>query len=105
MPRLSNNKIYRFLETIPAILVWGSLIGSIVLSYYAPLTAIYIIILFDLYWLIKALYWLVYLFGSYKKYRRDTKIDWFKTLNKENPISKEQIIENLISKEKITKKV
>jgi hypothetical protein len=89
MPRLSNNKIYRFLETIPAILVWGSLIGSIVLSYYAPLTAIYIIILFDLYWLIKALYWLVYLFGSYKKYRRDTKIDWFKTLNKENPISKD----------------
>ena len=91
MPRLSHNKIYRFLEMMPAILVWGSLIGSIFLSYYKPLIAIYIIILFDLYWLIKAVYWLIYLFGSYRNYRRDTQIDWFSKLKQEDPISKDNV--------------
>ena len=87
MPRLSHNKIYRFLEIIPGALVWGTLFGSIVLSYFAPLIAIYIIILFDLYWLVKAVYWLVYLFGSYRNYRRDTRINWFEKLKQEKIIS------------------
>ena len=87
MPRLSHLKMYRFLEMIPAILVWGSLIGAILLSYFRPLIVIYIIILFDLYWLIKAIYWLVYLFGSYKKYRKDTRINWLVKLKAEDPVS------------------
>jgi len=89
MPRLSSNKFYRFLEMVPASLVWSSLIGAVLLSFYNPLLAIYIIILFDFYWLVKAIYWLVYLFGSYRKYRVDTKIDWFEKLKTEKPISKD----------------
>ena len=87
MPRLSYKPLYRFLETIPAALVWGSFIGAIVLSFFKPLIAIYIIILFDLYWLIKAIYWLIYLFNSYKRFRRDTRIDWLSKLKAEDPIS------------------
>ena len=89
MPRLSHKPLYRFLETIPAILVWGTFIGSAVLSFYAPLAAIYIIILFDLYWLIKAIYWLVYLFNSYRNFRRDTSIDWLARLRAEDPVSQD----------------
>lgn len=89
MPRLSHKLLYRFLETIPATLVWGTLLGSVVLSYFAPLAAIYLIILFDLYWLIKAVYWLVYLFNSYRRYRHDTSINWFERLKKENPVSRD----------------
>ena len=87
MPRLSHKPLYRLLETIPATLVWVTLIGSVVLSYFAPLTAIYLIILFDLYWLIKAVYWLVYLFNSYQNYRRDTAVDWLALLKRENLVS------------------
>jgi hypothetical protein len=87
MPRLSYKPLYRFLETIPAALVWGSFIGAIALSFFKPLIAIYIIILFDLYWLIKAIYWLIYLFNSYKRFRRDTRIDWLSKLKAEDPIS------------------
>ena len=90
MPRLSHNKIYRLLEAIPATLAWGSFIGAIILSIYQPLIAIYIIILFDLYWLIKAVYWLVYLFSSYRNFRRDTKIDWLYKLKKVNPVSRDK---------------
>ncbi|OJI06495.1 hypothetical protein BK004_03430 [bacterium CG10_46_32] len=89
MPRLSSKPLYRFLEVIPATLVWGTIIGSITLSYYAPIIAIYIIILFDLYWLIKAVYWLVYLFNSYRHYREDISIDWFAKLTKEDPIGQD----------------
>ena len=87
MPRLSTNKFYRFLEIVPAFLVWGSLIGSVALSFTRPLVAIYLIILFDLYWLIKAVYWLVYLFISYKKYKTNTSIKWFDKLKDDNPKS------------------
>ncbi|MBI2637169.1 MAG: hypothetical protein HYW81_03175, partial [Parcubacteria group bacterium] len=89
MPRLSHKPLYRFLETIPALLVWGTFAGAIVLSYFAPLIAIYLIILFDLYWLIKAIYWLVYLFNSYRNFRRDTFIDWLAKLKGENPVSRD----------------
>jgi hypothetical protein len=89
MPRLSNKPLYRFLETIPATLVWGTFIGAIILSIFQPLWAIYIIILFDLYWLIKAIYWLIYLFNSYRRFRRDTRIDWLARLKKEDPVSKD----------------
>ncbi len=87
MPRLSHNRYYRLLEMIPATLVWGTFIGALALSIYAPLWAIYIIILFDLYWLIKAVYWLTFLFNSYRHYRRDTRIDWQAKLKEENPLS------------------
>ncbi len=91
MPRLSHNPYYRFLETIPATLVWGTFIGALALSFWAPLAAIYIIILFDLYWLVKAIYWLIYLGNSYRRFRQDTCIDWLAKLKQENPVSKDDV--------------
>lgn len=87
MARLSHNKYYRLLEMIPGALVWLTFVGAIALSFFRPLAAIYLIILFDLYWLVKAIYWLVYLFSSYRHFRRDTRIDWLAKLRAENPIS------------------
>ncbi|MDP1709948.1 MAG: hypothetical protein Q8L21_03610, partial [Candidatus Komeilibacteria bacterium] len=87
MPRLSSNKYYRFLEMIPAILVWGTFIGAIALSVVRPLWAIYFIIIFDLYWLIKAVYWLTFLFNSYRHYRQDIKVNWLQKVKDENPLS------------------
>ncbi len=89
MPRLSKHPIYRFLETVPALLVWGTLVGSIILSFTHPLLAIYIIILFDLYWLIKAVYWLIYLFHSYRQFRKDGAINWLEKVQAEDPISQD----------------
>ncbi len=89
MPRLSHNYLYRFFEMIPAFLVWGTFVGAILLSFFRPLVAIYVIILFDLYWLIKAIYWLIYLANSYRRYKKDTKIDWFSKLKSENLVSKD----------------
>lgn len=75
----------RILEIIPGFLVWATFIGVISLSFFKPLWAIYFIIAFDLYWLLRIIYMLIYLLASWKRYLRDSKIDWFakiKTLDK-----------------------
>ena len=75
----------RLLEIVPGFLVWLTIIGLVVLSVVKPLWAIYFIIAFDLYWVLRVLYMLVYLLSSWRYYQRDAKTDWFtqlKTLDK-----------------------
>ncbi len=68
---------YRILEMIPGFLVWGTFCSVIVLSFAKPLLAIYFIIAFDLYWLLRISYMLIYLLTSWRRFQRDSRIDWF----------------------------
>jgi len=70
----------RILEIIPGFLVWTTFIVVILLSFVRPLWAIYFIIAFDLYWLLRILYMLVYLLTSWGRFRRDIKVDWLDKL-------------------------
>jgi len=76
---------YRFLEIVPGALVWLTFVLSIVLSVVAPLWVIYFIILFDLYWLLRVLYFIIYLVYAWTKYRRALKVDWSAKLKAECP--------------------
>lgn len=66
----------RTLEIIPGALVWGTFLVAILLSFVRPLWAIYFIIVFDLLWLFRVLYFVFYLFVSWRRYRRTTRIIW-----------------------------
>ncbi|HLC90041.1 MAG TPA: glycosyltransferase family 2 protein [Patescibacteria group bacterium] len=77
---MNERKKYRILEMIPGFLVWLTFIFIIILSLLRPLWAIYFIIGFDLYWLLRILYMLVYLLLSYFRFQRDSQIDWFAKL-------------------------
>jgi hypothetical protein len=82
---MNNSFKLRILEIIPGFLVWATFIGVIVLSFVKPLWAIYFIIAFDLYWLLRIMYMLIYLLSSWYRFNHDAKIDWFaklKTLDK-----------------------
>ncbi len=68
---------YRILEIIPGFLVWATFIIVLVLSFVRPLLAIYLIIAFDLYWLLRIIYMLIYVLASWHRYRRDLKVNWF----------------------------
>jgi len=61
---------------IPGALVWITLVGSVVLSFLEPLWMIYFVIVFDVYWLLRVLYYLPYLVMAWWRYRVAIRVDW-----------------------------
>ncbi len=67
---------YRLLEIWPATTVWTTLIVIIGLSFVKPLWMIYFAILFDLYWLLRVTYFIIYLSFSWREYQKQKDINW-----------------------------
>lgn len=77
---------YRILEIIPGSLVWGTFALAMGLSFFRPLWVIYFIIVFNLYWILRILHFMIYLVYSWRKYRETIQIDWMKKLKKNNSL-------------------
>jgi hypothetical protein len=69
---------YRWLEAIPALCSWGTLVGAVVLTFVTPLTMVYVIIAYDFYWMVKVAYVSTFLVISFFKYRATMRTDWVK---------------------------
>lgn len=93
LARLSDYRKYRLLEMIPGFLVWSTFILAILFSFLEPIWAIYFIIVFDLYWLVRICYLVFYLIISYIRFRQSLKINW---LEKCQSISRWRDIYHLI---------
>ncbi len=65
---------------IPGVLIWGTLITSVVLSFLAPLVMMYVIIIFDIYWVLRVLYFSLYLVISWLRFRSALRVAWFERL-------------------------
>ncbi|MFA6529689.1 MAG: hypothetical protein WCT09_02340 [Patescibacteria group bacterium] len=52
-----DRKIYRILEIFPGAFSIGTLVGLAVLSYFNPVLVAYLIIAFDVYWLLLVITW------------------------------------------------
>lgn len=83
--KLTENQQYRLLEMVPGILIWATFIGAIAVSFVKPLWAVYFIIVFDLFWLIRIVYLLFHMLESWFKFRKNVKIDWREKLEQEVP--------------------
>jgi len=66
----------RFLEILPATLVWATLIAAVTLSVYQPIWIVYAVIVFDVYWLLRVMYYLPFLLIAWSRYRGALKVDW-----------------------------
>lgn len=66
----------RISEIIPGAIIWLTFVLGISLSFIKPLWVIYFIILFDLFWVLRLIYFIFFLLISYKKYRQSAKTDW-----------------------------
>ena len=71
---------YRSLEIIPGLFVWLTFASTILISLISPLYGIYFVIIFDVYFVLRITYMLIFLLISWFKYRRANKIDWWKFL-------------------------
>lgn len=79
MKKISSQRIAEF---VPATLVWLTFLATVVLSFVRPLWAIYFIIVFSVYWIVRLFYMMFWLVVSWFRYRRDIKINWIKELEK-----------------------
>lgn len=66
----------RFWEVLPAILSWGTLAILVILSWRTPMFVALFIVLYDLYWLLKSLYLLVYLHVAFRRMKKNIETDW-----------------------------
>lgn len=80
---------YRLLEILPGALVWLTFVFTIVISYLAPLWGIYFVIAFDVYWVLRILYMMIFLIISWWRYQTAIKIDWLIKLKTDFPNYKE----------------
>lgn len=79
-PKTTNpreRKIQRFLEIIPGTLTWLTLLGMVILSFFAPFFVAYFIIVFDIYWILRTIFVAYYSVEGYRRLREGRKIDWW----------------------------
>ncbi len=76
----------RFWEVLPGLQFWTVFGGAIFLSLYRPIWAALFIIVFDLYWVMKALNVSMHLIASYRRFRVFVTIDWLDLLKRLNDI-------------------
>jgi len=77
-----KTSFYRFLERIPATLVWTTLLATVALSFLQPLWAILFIIVFDLFWVFRVFYFVFYITLSWLRYRRTIRRNWLPQVRK-----------------------
>ena len=87
---LSSYQRYRLYEILPGLSIWLTLILGVVLSFVRPLWMIYFIIIFDVYWVLRVVYYSFYLILSWRRFRQAIKIDWLAKLKQEIPTWEEK---------------
>ena len=71
-----ERKIYRLLEILPGLFSFLTLIILVLLSYFKPVWVAYIVIAFDVYWLLLVFYMAIFLTTSYYKLKNGGRVDW-----------------------------
>ncbi|OGH84112.1 MAG: hypothetical protein A2261_00595 [Candidatus Magasanikbacteria bacterium RIFOXYA2_FULL_44_8] len=82
---LSDYHRYRLYEILPGLSIWATLIGCVVLSVFEPVWMIYAILVFDVYWVLRVVYFSFYLILSWTRFRRSVHTDWLAMTKKEFP--------------------
>lgn len=100
-PRTKNPKerrMQRFLEVIPGILTWSTLVGIFVFSFMVPIWVAVFIIAFDMYWIYRTIFVTLFSVLAYRKLSEGKKINWWERCqNIGNPEKYSNAIEEKIA--------
>ena len=75
-----HHLVVRVLEIIPGAITWGTLLGLGVLAFVIPRWIAIFVIVYDLYWLVRAVSISIHLIASYRLLRHHRGIDWQRRL-------------------------
>jgi hypothetical protein len=75
-----ERRLERFFEILPAAASWFTIIGMLCVSFWKPLLAAVLIIAFDLYWLLRLFYMVIFLVVSYIKMNREKRTNWLQRI-------------------------
>lgn len=88
---LSDYQRYRCYEILPGLSIWLTFIIGFLLSFFSPIAMMYAIIIFDVYWVLRVIYFSSYVVLSWRRFRRASRVRWFERLTAEIPAWKEKI--------------
>lgn len=71
-----NRRLYRFLEIVPGVAAWATIIGMVLASIYAPFFAAYFIIAFSIYWVLKTIFLSYHVRHNWKRLKHHMELDW-----------------------------
>src|SRR3989344_5339100 len=74
---LSDYHKYRIYEILPGLSIWLSIFLMFFLTFTRPLSLVYFIIIYDIYWVLKVFNFSVYLVIAWVRLKKTKKIDWF----------------------------
>ncbi len=72
--------MYRLLEVLPGTLSWATIALMVLLSWLTPAYVAVFIILFDIYWLLKTVFFSLHLRAAFRKMRENLRVNWLKKL-------------------------
>jgi cellulose synthase/poly-beta-1,6-N-acetylglucosamine synthase-like glycosyltransferase len=79
---------YRFLETVPGLLAWATIMAAFLLSWLAPLAAAVFIIAFDFLWFLRVSYLSFHQLSGHKKMQDNINANWMEKLETLSAIEK-----------------
>lgn len=77
-----DRRFYRFLEILPGLFSWLSLVAMVLASIYAPFFAAYFIIAFSVYWVLKTAFLSYHLRYNWRRLKHHMKLDWGKMIER-----------------------
>ncbi len=83
MEEKRRRQLNRILEILPGFSVWFTFFIGILLSFLQPLWVVVFIIMFDLYWLFRVLYFVIFLIYGWRTFRQALRVRWFERLREE----------------------
>ncbi len=71
-----DRTLYRALECLPGALAWGTIGSIILLSFFAPVWGAFFVIAFDVYWILRSIYFSAHLRHNWRRLRYNMRLDW-----------------------------
>ncbi|MBI2483433.1 glycosyltransferase family 2 protein [Candidatus Uhrbacteria bacterium] len=93
---LRRTRIFRVFEMIPGAVLWSTFLVGLVLSFVRPLWVVLFMVCFSFYWLLRVIYFVVYVSVAWRRFRRESQRDWFAQLHAEDATDAWKRVHHLI---------